>query len=166
MPSLDDIAALFNQIPQRPEQVCVGCDSEMLTESHHVWPQSRGGTKFRTVWLCPSCHNIVHAQSRAALSQKIETRNKNYYPTLELKRHLEPIVKLAVLADKVYKDNADLYKNVAIQAVTIPISPEQLNRLHKIKAVRGFNSMEALLLAVVAQLTGIKSTPKEHGIET
>lgn len=166
MPSLDDIAALFNQIPQRPSGTCIGCDADTLTQEHHCIPQAKGGSKWRTVWLCPSCHDIVHAQARVAVSAKAETRNKNYYPSLELKRRLEPVVKLAVFGDLIYRDNAELYQNVAIQNISIPVSPEQLRRLHKLKAVRGFNSMEAMLLAIVAQLTGIKSTPKEHGIET
>lgn len=158
---LQELISLFKQIPIRPEMVCVGCDSEVLTEEHHLCPQATGGTNWRTVWLCPTCHNIVHAQARVMLSAKAETRNKNYYSSAENKIHLEPVVKIAAISRRLLADNKDLYENVAIQSVTIPVSPAQLARLHKLKAIRGFTSMDAFLKSLIEHITQLKSTPKE-----
>lgn len=162
MTSLEHIKTLFDRIPKRPETVCVGCDST-LTEIHHLIPQAKGGTLGPTVWLCSTCHDIVHAQARVLLSNNPETRKKSYYPNEEIRQRLEPLVEIAALAAKTFEENRHLYENVALQALTVAVSPAQLNRLHQLKALKGYSSMEEFLKGLIAHITGIKSTPKENG---
>ena len=162
--SLETLAALFNAVPKTQPGTCP-CGETTLTQEHHLVPQSVGGTRWRTVWLCSVCHDKVHAQSRALLSKNAKTRAKNYLTPQE-EIYLLPIIHIAVYADKLFRENKQLYDNVAIKQVTVEVSPAQLAKLHTLKKMKGHTSLESFMLALIAHVTQLKSIPKTIGISS
>lgn len=154
---LERLEYYFNQIPTTDPGICV-CGSDVLVELHHLIPQSTGGTKWHEVPLCPTCHNKVHAQARVQMSKNQKTRSKSYLSAGDA--YLQPIVNIAVLAKKLYNENESHWQHVAIKAITVEVSPAQLNRLHHLKSEQGFTSMDAFMNALIVTLTGLKAKPK------
>lgn len=154
---LEELLSNLAAIPITDSKSC-SCGEEMAQE-HHLIPQSTGGTNARTVWLCPTCHDKVHAQARVLLSSNPETRKKRYITSQEEPR-LMPVAKVVALATRLFEQNKHIHKDVAVHTLMIEISPMQLKALHTLKERQGFTSLNSFMEAVIAKLTGFKSLDK------
>lgn len=58
-------------MPQvRGETPCVICDTlESVMNSHHTVPRCRGGEDSLQIILCPSCHDVLHANALHVLAR-------------------------------------------------------------------------------------------------
>jgi len=63
--------------------------------SHHVTPQAAGGTHGETVWVCASCHTVLHRISEQMVQGKTGVANdiaNQYAPTPAMRRRLMRLV--------------------------------------------------------------------------
>lgn len=80
---------------------CVTCDvHEPIMHSHHTIPQCRGGVNSQQVILCPTCHNLIHAQALHLVSciRKNTVPEKRFWRSAELEEKAASLVQIIVRA--------------------------------------------------------------------
>ena len=139
---------------------CVVCSSPHTIESHHMRLQAEGGESSTEVPLCATCHKLAHLQARALQSKSTKTREKNYIPsTLAKKMGID--VQAILSGALKFEIEKEKFQNVAMQNIQIPVSPNQLARLHILKKHYNHSSLEAFLMQVITKLTNLQATAKD-----
>ena len=139
---------------------CFVCNTPHNLEEHHLVEQAKGGTNNLTRWLCISCHDAAHKQARARLSKNKDVNRKIYGPS-DNRAKFEFIVRCLLLGRQHFEMERDTFANHAIMSLTIPVSPNQMNRLKIIAKAKGLDTTASLMLQVINRLTGLASKPKD-----
>ena len=80
---------------------CLVCEvHEPIMHSHHTTPQCRGGGNSPQVILCPTCHNLIHAQALHLVSciRKNTTPVKRFWRSAGLEDRAAGLVQTIVRA--------------------------------------------------------------------
>ena len=80
---------------------CLVCEvHEPIMHSHHTTPQCRGGVNSPQVILCPTCHNLIHAQALHLVSciRKNTTPVKRFWRSAGLEDRAAGLVQTIVRA--------------------------------------------------------------------
>ena len=81
---------------------CTICTKiEPIMHSHHTVPRSRGGENSLQIQLCPTCHNLLHANAVALVAQIRNNRTgtvKNFFVNPDDNSRAQPYLKILVIA--------------------------------------------------------------------
>lgn len=122
------------------QEACPIClNTNLKLQSHHVIPKEYGGHATRNSFLdvCAACHLNIHYTAEAEYVGK----KPNYL--LPEQRMRATIYVDAIKRAKSVHESAD-QRNL-MKKVTLELPEQDLIRLHKLKADRGFRSIDALL---------------------
>lgn len=128
---------------------CYVCGDPDVIEYHHIIPRSLGGGKHEGVEsplapLCAKHHALLHKMAKGG-----------NVPDLSKEEHdrMMPLVRAIHKAARLKEARPELFQDRQLHTLNISITPVQLARLHKLKAERGFTSLDSFLQSVIAGIT-------------
>jgi hypothetical protein len=127
-------------------QSCPIClNPQLKLEKHHILPKEYGGPEDGPLLeVCSTCHHNIHYTAEAEYVN--ESAN---YLLPEQRRRANEYVNAIKRAKQVYEQagGGDKLK----RKVIVSLPQKDLVRLHKVKAIRGFSSLEKFLLHLIRQ---------------
>lgn len=129
---------------------CPICLNITKLEGHHVVPKEFGGPENGPmILLCSSCHHNCHYQAE----NDYKGKTKVYFPPDQMER-AKPVIFEILRAKQLYETRRDTEVK-QLRRVIVNVPDKTLKNLHRLKADKGFKSLDKFLNQVFESITSV-----------